>query len=177
MPADPRQWGEAPKALVASYGERGNTLVPPAQTIVFCERSSTPERPRPLSTIKADVVEPPHVGDTLYASCSAETVGTITRVGSDDNGTPVIDMIVHDYNEFLHFEDDDPAGGRFPNPPLTRFEVPEGTVVKLTNVQYVRKNPGVGGECYEGIECRTPQGGCYRCCYWFHLHRGGVRPE
>lgn len=102
----------------------------------------------------------PIVGQYLYSTCAGEDYGQIIGVGLDDNGTPVIDILLSNVNDIAWTEDEDED---FPNPDLHSVELPKETPVKLKNVQYrMAAEQNI-------IICRTPGNGCYRCTKMFWL--------
>lgn len=85
----------------------------------------------------------------LRFTCSNQLIGPIKRVGKDENGKDVIDVVVDDFAQFVHFG----AGGD--DTTLTRIE---GMArVTLCDLQYRDKKDGA-------LELLSmPPGGCYRC--------------
>jgi len=104
----------------------------------------------------------------IWSSCRAEVAGRITRVGVYENGTPVLDLTIDDLNEVMHyaFDGQDPhrtAPPEWPEPPLTRIEAPPGPY-KFVDVQWKQEDGWPNS-----VTLNMPEGGCYRCCYWFQL--------
>jgi|ERR1700747_814389 len=111
----------------------------------------------------------PKRGQWLFSSCAGEDYGQITHVGKDDNDTDIIDIRIRDPQELCHVQFNDKPSGEWPDPPLTRFELPPGASIVLRDVQY-KMLPDQDGYGNQYIVCNTPVVGCYRCASLFALH-------
>jgi hypothetical protein len=108
----------------------------------------------------------PKVGQLLYRGCACDDFARVLRVGQDDNGVDVIDVeLIESVNELYFPEgfDEDGVGC------LTRIELPDGTPVRICDVQWKPRGDG-------SIECRMTTGGCNRCTSVFYPHDEGKDP-
>lgn len=97
------------------------------------------------------------VGQFLYASCSNEWYGPITRVGKDANSRDVIDFDLSPpgVNEFIDSAKESLAYFRI-NGTISLIDVPIIKIRKCEEVIFV--------------ELDTPGNGCFRCTKLFSVH-------
>jgi hypothetical protein len=106
-------------------------------------------------------------GMWLYASCSAEWFGPITRVYKDDNGRDLLDfeLDAEQVNEFMDTGDNDVDIG-FDKYGNARATFALGARATMTHVRY---RPS-GHEYPDLFVLNTPGNGCYRCTKLFSVH-------
>ena len=119
-----------------------------------------------------------HIGDRLHSSCADDFYGEVTRVGVDDNGAPIVDLLLfpHGLESLIDFEEDKTNFPDFQH--LTSLDISEGTPISLRDVQYKyvddkdydRDIYGYQSTTYR-VLVHTPGHGCYRCTKLFSVFR------
>jgi hypothetical protein len=106
-------------------------------------------------------------GKFLYSTCAGRTFGKIDSQYKDENNCDVIDVIINDINDILHFRSRSDGESEF-DAHLTQADIncdSGNPTVVLKRVGYILSKTLDGHSL--NIKINTPDGGCFRCSQCF----------